>query len=95
MFLDSDGFHCFGLALLSGYITGEGTSGSTYQQGALSATERCCPAIVFFENVIGVAESSTDREGVKHPPMTQARLIKQYIYILVIFKIVELIQGIF
>ena len=43
-------------AMLRGYQTGEGCSGTTYLQGFVAPVETCLPAVVFFENVKGVAQ---------------------------------------
>ena len=41
------------------YTSGKGCSGHTYVYGVLEASRQTCPAILFFENVLGVAESAT------------------------------------
>ena len=53
------------------YTSGEGCSGHTYIYGVLEASRRTCPAILFFENVLGVAESATVG-GVKVAPPIKA-----------------------
>ena len=59
--------------LLSGYSTGSGTSGSTYQNGVVGAVKRTSPVILFFENVLGVAERKTSPTGNHGTPLVEAR----------------------
>ena len=69
-------------------MDGSGTSGKTYKEGMIGAMESCNPALVFYENVVGVAQRSKDTEtGEILPPQVEARraLVKiqhiLYIYI--------------
>lgn len=71
---------CSLFRLDTGYLTGDGSSGRTYQQGVVAATESCCPALVFYENVTGVADrSKTVQKGQVEilPPLTEAGVQNQ------------------
>lgn len=54
------------------YTTHDGTSGSTYQLGFKKAIEQMCPAVAFFENTAGVADSVKNAHGIKQRPRTEA-----------------------
>ena len=64
--------------MLGGYQTGEGCSGSTYHQGFLAPITHCVPAVVFFENVRGVAQRhkvvQENGSTVVHPMPVEASL---------------------
>lgn len=65
--------------VLSGYKSGKGCSGQTYQAGVKEATRRTNPAIVIFENVTGVADRSRDSKGkVREPAIEAGFLCSQY-----------------
>ena len=61
-----------------GYTSGNGCSGSTYQGGVREAAKRTNPALVIFENVIGVAESTRDGKGIRQEPAVQAGRIWEF-----------------
>ena len=74
--------------MLGGYQTGEGCSGSTYHQGFLAPITHCMPAVVFFENVRGVAQRhkvvQKDGSTVVPPMPVEASLpgsVYVYVYI--------------
>ena len=57
------------------YISGDGCSGYTYVHGCRGGVEATSPAVMFFENVLGVAESSYDKETKeKTTPLVEAML---------------------
>lgn len=60
------------------YKTGEGSSGYTYQHGVLDAIATTNPAVLYFENVVGV-EQSRSVDGAKTVPPIQARWVCIYI----------------
>ena len=62
------------------YTNGQGSSGYTYLHGVVNAVRHTSPAVLFFENVLGVAESMKI-DGVKQKPGIEARLAEEYIYI--------------
>ena len=49
----------------------QGCSGYTYKHGFKKAIEVTCPAIAFFENTKGVADSITDSNQVKQRPRVE------------------------
>ena len=51
------------------YNSGEGCSGHTYLHGVLQAAIVTNPAVLFFENVLGVSESATVRGKKVDPPI--------------------------
>ena len=53
------------------YSTGNGSSGYTYVHGVRAPLQRTNPMLLFFENVLGVAESQTSN-GVKTTPPVEA-----------------------
>ena len=54
-------------------MTGDGCSGRTYQQGLVLAAKKTKPSLIFYENVVTVANATTDKEtGEKFPPLVQA-----------------------
>ena len=55
-----------------GYVTGDGCSGITYKLGLLEAAKKTHPALLMYENVVGVAERATAEDGSKLPPLTEA-----------------------
>ena len=59
------------LNFASCYSTGMGSSGYTYVHGVRATLQRTNPMLLFFENVLGVAESQTVK-GVKTPPPVEA-----------------------
>ena len=50
----------------------DGCSGLTYKLGLLEAAMKTHPAVLFYENVLGVAEQSKAEDGSKLPALTQA-----------------------
>ena len=58
-------------SFLKCYESGEGSSGHTYLHGVLEASRATSPAMIFFENVTGVAESGKVN-GVKVAPPIKA-----------------------
>lgn len=56
------------------YETGDGSSGFTYQHGVLDAIKSTNPAVLYFENVVGVAQSRRLPNGEKTTPAIQARM---------------------
>lgn len=55
-----------------GYESGDGCSGHTYQFGVVEAMRHLNPALLLFENVVGVAESTKDSKGNKQDPAVKA-----------------------
>ena len=63
------------------YSSGDGSSGYTYSYGVVEAIKCTNPAVLFFENVLGVAEYSTDKKSCKKidPPVkARVRRLSQY-----------------
>ena len=58
------------------YKTGDGCSGFTYHHGVLDAIDMTSPAVLFFENVLGVADSKIVH-GKKSTPPIEARYDKR------------------
>lgn len=54
------------------YETGEGSSGFTYVHGVLEAARATSPAVLYFENVLGVSKSSVVA-GARVPAPIQAK----------------------
>ena len=59
-----------------------GCSGATYQGGVREAARQTNPAIILFENVVGVAEWSRDSAGQKQEPAVKAWFSKQIFTVL-------------
>ena len=57
------------------YSSGDGCSGHTYVFGVLEACRTTSPAVLFFENVLGVAETSTVNGKKIAPPITVSWII--------------------
>lgn len=57
------------------YTTGDGESGHTYRCGVLEAILSTCPAVMFFENVLGVREQPLVK-GVRCQSAMEARLCR-------------------
>lgn len=55
------------------YTDHDGCSGATYRLGVKKGIEMTCPAIAFYENTKGVADSVRDPQGVKHRPRIEAQ----------------------
>ena len=55
------------------YETGDGSSGYTYQHGVLDAITVTNPALLYFENVLSVAQSRRLADGSRSTPAIQAR----------------------
>ena len=53
-------------------MTGSGTSGNTYQNGVVGAVKTTNPVILFFENVLGVAERRANQTGDPGTPLIEA-----------------------
>lgn len=63
------------------YTTGSGTSGQTYKHGMIAAMSTTCPAVVFYENVIGVLESAKHPDtGEKQPPPVEAGFCNGFVF---------------
>ena len=60
------------------YETGDGCSGFTYQHGVIDAIKVTSPAVLYFENVVGVAQSRQVKKGEKTTPAIQARYMNIY-----------------
>jgi hypothetical protein len=69
------------------YTNHEGCSGHTYRYGFKKGIEVTCPAVGFFENTKGVADSVKDEYGVKQPPRIEAMGCKLFSIYLSFFYI--------
>ncbi|CAE7438961.1 MDN1 [Symbiodinium sp. CCMP2592] len=54
------------------YQKGKGCSGSTYQNGVLQASKELAPALLFFEQVVGILDSPVQKNGKRKTPLVQA-----------------------
>lgn len=66
------------------YNSHEGCSGHTYRYGFKKGIEITCPAVGFFENTKGIADSVKDEHGVKQAPRIQVGVCKKHFYMFVV-----------